>query len=150
MKTNFLPDWKSQIVFKVSRLDFSGQYLPSLSINHVAIDSWYGKMTTTALSKKGENLSWVVLCWHRSRRNDVVIHSICSRISRPDFFSTIAHGSLFLQYLPQYSWSLSKTYEKVIEIFWDEVFMVGNAVKSGQIFPCHSFITDSLHCITSK
>ena len=40
------------------------------------------------------------------------------------FLIPIARGSLFLQYLPQCSWGLSKISESVFEIFWDKVFMV--------------------------
>ena len=46
--------------------------------------------------------------------------------------SKIVHGSFFLQYPPRLSWSLSEIYVSVIEIFWNEVFMVWNVVKSGQ------------------
>ena len=46
--------------------------------------------------------------------------------------SKIVHGSFFLQYPPRLSWSLSEIYESVIEIFWNEVFMVWNVVKTGQ------------------
>ena len=46
--------------------------------------------------------------------------------------SKIVHGSFFLQYPPRLSWSLSEIYVSFIEIFWNEVFMVWNVVKSGQ------------------
>ena len=46
--------------------------------------------------------------------------------------SKIVHGSFFLQYPPRLSWSLSEIYVSVIEIFWNEVFMVRNVVTTGQ------------------
>ena len=56
-------------------------------------------------------------------RNDAITYFTCSKI---------VHGSFFLQYPPRLSWSLSEIYVSVIEIFWNEVFMVWNVVKSGQ------------------
>ena len=44
----------------------------------------------------------------------------------------IVYGSLFLQKPPRCSWSLSGICKNVIEIFWDEVFIVRNTVKNGQ------------------
>ena len=46
--------------------------------------------------------------------------------------SKIVDGSFFLQYPPRLSWSWSEIYESVIEISWNEVFMVRNVVKTGQ------------------
>ena len=46
--------------------------------------------------------------------------------------SKIVYGSFSLQQWPQCSWSLSKICKSVIEIFWDEVFMVRNMVKNRQ------------------
>ena len=50
------------------------------------------------------------------------------------YISTLGtvRGSFFLQQRPQCSLSLSKICKSVFEIFWDEVFMVRNAVKNGQ------------------
>ena len=44
----------------------------------------------------------------------------------------IVQGSFFLQQLPRCSWSLSGIFKSVIEIFWDEVFIVRNTVKKGK------------------
>ena len=46
----------------------------------------------------------------------------------------IVHGSFFLQQRPRPRclWSLSEIGGSVIEIFWDEVFLVRNAIKNGQ------------------
>ena len=63
-----------------------------------------------------------------SQRNDAITYFTCSSLSRHLESSTGA----FLHYRPRCSWNLSEICMRVIEIFWDEVFMVRNRIKNGQ------------------
>ena len=93
------------------------------------------RLPLTAFSDKAEDLltyEQCVLCWPRSRHGNAIMTSLpifpCICISRHwEFFPHFFH-----QYLPQCSWSLSKIYENVCELFWDEVLMVRNTAKTGQ------------------
>ena len=89
-------------------------------------------MIIRASLSKDDHLLWGMLCWHRSRHsNEMTSFSILLAavfLGIVSFFSTIAHGSSFCQYLPQCSWSLSKIYHSVFEIFWDKICMVRNTV----------------------
>ena len=77
-------------------------------------------MLTTELSKQ---------------RNDVTFHFTCSPISRhwKSLFFIIDQGSLFLHTCPNVRevWA-RPSYESFLEVFWDEIFMVRNIVKTGQ------------------
>ena len=94
----------------------------------------YGKKIATFLSDKDKSWLSALLTLESSwQRHDIIIYFTCSRISwNWEFCSTIADGSLLLQYLPQCSRRLNKFYESVFEILWDDVFMVRNTVITGK------------------
>ena len=50
----------------------------------------------------------------------------------------VVHGRFFLQQPPWCSRSLSEISKNVIEVFWDDIFMVRNTIKTGQ--PCCSAV----------
>ena len=58
-------------------------------------------------------------------------------------------GKLVPPYLPQCSWSLSETYESFFEVFWDEIFMVRDIVKTGQSW-CLNFFRLSFRSCMSR
>ena len=57
-----------------------------------------------------------------------------------ELFFKIIYQSFPLQYQPRCSWSLTQIYKIVIEIFWDEVFMVRNTLKIRQSW-CSAIIS---------
>ena len=86
---------------------FQGQYLPSLSINYVAIN-------------KDESLLWSGLQRHRScHRNEIMLLPILLAaiyLGTGTCSSKIVHGSFFLQWRPRCPPSLSEICKSVIEI----------------------------------
>ena len=68
------------------------------------------------------------------QRNDVTFHFTCSPISRhwKSLFFIIAQGSLFLYTSPNVREVWARPIESFFEVFWDEIFMVRNIVKTGQ------------------
>ena len=117
-------------------LDVLAQYI----VSHFRWSSWFlfspltkiWKNNITPSLRNDKNLLWGMLFWRRSRHsNEMTSLSILLAavfLGIVSFFSTIAHGSSFCQYLPQCSWSLSKIYHSVFEIFGDEICMVRNTV----------------------
>ena len=76
---------------------FQSQYLPSLSINYVAINKDCEKLPyTTVVSDKDENLLWLTLQWHRScRSNEMTLLPIF--LGTGNCSSKIVYGSFFFQ-----------------------------------------------------
>ena len=115
---------------------FQGQYLPSLSINYVAINKDLEKLPPQSVSDKDENLLWSRLQWHRScHSNEMRLLPILLAavfLGTGNCSSRIVYGSYFLQEPPRCSCSLSEICTSVIEIFWDKVLMVRNTVKKGE------------------
>ena len=104
---------------------FQGQYLPSLSINNVAINKDLEiKIASTVVLDNDEFLLWSGLQWHRScHGNEMVSPPILLAavfLNTWNCSSKIVHGSF------------SEICNSVIAIFWDEVFIVINTVKNGQ------------------
>ena len=101
---------------------FQGQYLPSLSVNYVA----------TNVLDKDENLLWSGLQWHRSCHSNEMtplpILLAALFLGTGNCSSKIVYWNFFLQQPPGCSWSLSEICKKVMEIFWEQVFMVRNTV----------------------
>ena len=79
---------------------------------------------------------WSGLQWHRScygnEMTPLVILIAAVFLGTGNCSSKIVYSSFSLQKLPRCSWSLSEICKSVIEIFWEEVFMVRNTVKNGQ------------------
>ena len=107
-----------------------GQYLPSLSENYVAINN------DLVVLDKDENLLWSGLQWHRScHSNEMTPLPILLAawfLGTGNCSSKIVYWNFFLQQPPRCSWSLCEICKSVIEIFWEQVFMVRNTVKNGQ------------------
>ena len=96
------------------------------------------------IRKRDGNLLWAMLCWHRScQSNEMTSLSI----SLAALF--LGTESLPFSYLPQCSWSLSETYESFFEVFWDEIFMVRDIVKTGQSW-CLNFFRLSFRSCMSR
>ena len=95
----------------------------------------FGKIAATVILDKDENLLWLGLQWHRRCHSKEM--TLLPILPAAVFFGTgncsfkIVHGSFFLQQRPRPRclWSLSEIGMSVIEIFWDEVFLVRNAIK---------------------
>ena len=79
---------------------------------------------------------WSRLQWHRSCHGNemtpLLILLVAVFLGTGNCSSKIVYWSFFLLKLPRFSWSLSEICKNVIEIFWEEVFMVRNSVKNGQ------------------
>ena len=96
----------------------------------------FGKIATTVVLDKDENLLWSGLQWHRSCHSNemtplpILLAAVFLGTGNCSF--KIVYWSFFLQQPPRCSWSFSEICKSVIEIFWDEVFMVRNTVKNGQ------------------
>ena len=117
--------------FKVARYSFSRSTPPKFKHKLRRYKQRFGKIATTVVLLKDENLSWSGLQWHRScHSNEMTPFLILVAAVFPPVLGTgncsskIVHGSFFLQYPPRC--------KSVIEIFWDKVFMVRNTVKNGQ------------------
>ena len=83
-----------------------------------------------------KNLSRSGLQWHRSCHSNemtpllILLRAVFHGTGNSSF--KIVHGSFFLQYPPRCSWSLREICKILIEVFWDEVFMVTNTLRTGQ------------------
>ena len=110
-------------MLKVARYSFSRPIRPKFEHKLRRHKQSFGKIATTVVLDKDENLLWSGLQRHRSCHSNEM---------------TLLPISLAAVYLgtekcsPRCSWSLSEICKSVIEIFWDEVFMIRNTVKSGQ------------------
>ena len=80
---------------------FQGQYLPSLSINYVAINKVFGKIATTVVLEEDENLFLSGLQRHRScHSNEMTLFPILLAavyLGTGNCSSKIIHGSFFVQ-----------------------------------------------------
>ena len=95
---------------------FSGSIPPKFEHKLRRHKQRFGKIATTVVSDKDENLLWSRLQWHRSCHSNEM---------------TLLPILLAAVYLGTGNCS-SKICMSVIEIFWDEVFVVRNTVKNGQ------------------
>ena len=79
-----------------------GHCLPSSSLNYVAIKKPFGKIATTVVLDKDENLSWSGLQWHRSCQSNELtplpILLAAMFLGTRNCSYKIVHGSFFLQY----------------------------------------------------
>ena len=79
---------------------------------------------------------WSGLQWHRSCHSNEMtplpILLAAVFLGTGNCSSKIVYWSFFPQQPPRCSWSLSEICKSVIEIFWNEVFMVRNTVKNWQ------------------
>ena len=111
---------------------FQSQYLPSLSINFVATNKHLEKIATTVVLDKKGNLSWSGLQRHWSCHSNEMTplpYSTCSNISHWELFLQNRSGELFPPTVASMFVKLKRNCKSVIEIFWDEVFIVKNTVK---------------------
>ena len=96
----------------------------------------FGKIDTTVVLDKDENLLWSGLQWHRScHSNEMTPLPILLAawfLGTGNCSSKIVYWNFFLQQPPRCSWSLSEICKSVIEIFWEQVFMVKKKKKNGQ------------------
>ena len=122
---------------KVARYSFSRPIPPEFEHKLRRYKQSFEKIATTAVLDKDENLLWSGLQRHRScHSNEMTLSPILLAavyLSTRNCSSKIVYGSFFLQWRPRCSWSLSEICKSVIEIFWDEVFMVRNTVKMDNI-----------------
>ena len=96
----------------------------------------FGKIAATVVSDKNENLLSSGFQRHRScHRNEMTLLPVLLAevyVGTGNCSAKIVHGNFFLQKRPRFSWSLSEICKSVIRMFWGELFMVRNTVKSGQ------------------
>ena len=122
----------------MARYSFSGSIPPKFEHKLRRQKQSFGKIATTVVLDKDENLLWSGLQWHRSCHSKEM--TLLPILPAAVFFGTgncsfkIVHGNFFLQQRPRPRclWSLSEIGKSVIEIFWDEAFLVRNAIKNGQ------------------
>ena len=106
------------IIIIIRRIDgdFQGQYLPSLSID----TERFGKMAANEM-----------------QRNEFITYFICSRISLGTrslfFFPTTSFTGAFSSSSCLDVRCLREIYESVIDIIWDECFVVRTSVKNWTI-----------------
>ena len=111
---------------------FQSQYLPSLSINFVATNKHLEKIATTVVLDKKGNLSWSGLQRHWSCHSNEMTplpYSTCSNISHWELCLQNRSRELFPPIVASMFVKLKRNCKRVIEIFWDEVFIVRNKVK---------------------
>ena len=118
---------------KVARRSFSGSIPPKFEHTLRRSKQRFVKIATTVVLNKDESLLWSWLQRHRScHSNEMTLLPILFAavyLGTGNCSSKIVHGSFFLQWRPRCSWSLSEICKSLIEIFWDEVFMVRNSKK---------------------
>ena len=121
---------------KVARRSFSGSIPPKFEHTLRRSKQRFGKVATTVVLDKDENLSWSGLQRHRScHSNEMTLLPVLFAevyLGTGNCSTKIVHGSVFLHKRPRFSWSLSEICKSVIRIFWGELFIVRNTVKSGQ------------------
>ena len=121
---------------KVARYSLSGSIPPKFEHKLRRHKQRFGKIATTVVLDKDENLLWLGLQRHQSCHSNGMtllpnlLAAVYLGIANCSF--KIVYGSFFLQQRPLCAWSLSEICKNVIEIFWDEVFMVRNIVKNGR------------------
>ena len=120
----------------VARYSFSRPIPPKFERKLRRHKQRFGKIDTTVVLDKDENLLWSGLQWHRSCHSNemtplpILLAAVFLGTGNCSF--KIVYWSFFLQQPPRCSWSLSEICKSVIEIFWKEVFRVRNTVKNGQ------------------
>ena len=96
----------------------------------------FGNINTTVVLDEDETLLWSGWQWHHSflgnEMTPLAILLAAVFLGTGNCSSKIVYWSFNLQKPPRCSWSLSEICKSVIEIFWEEVFMVRNTVKNGQ------------------
>ena len=122
---------------KVARYSFSGSIPPKFEHKLRRHKQRFGKIATTVVLDKDENLLWSGLQWHRScHSNEMTLLPILLAAvlhGTGNCSSKIVDGSFFLQQPPRYSWGLSEMCKSVIETFCDKVFMVRNTAEEWTI-----------------
>ena len=122
--------------FKVARYSFSRSIPPKFERKLRRQKQRFGKIDTTVVLDKDENLLWSGLQWHRSCHSNEMtplpILLAAVFLGTGNCSSKIVYWSFFLQQPPRCSWSLSEICKSVIEIFWEEVFLFRNTVENGQ------------------
>ena len=97
----WLATWNIKMSLRWLDTVFQGQYLPSLSMNYVAINKVLKKIATTVVLDKDENLSWSGLQRHRScHSNEMTLLPILLAavyLGTRNCSSKIVHGSFFLR-----------------------------------------------------
>ena len=118
-----------QKIISVARYSFLGSIPPKFEHKLRRLKQIFGKMATTVVLDKDDNLLWSGLQWHRScHSNEMTLLPILLAavyLGTGTCSSKIVHESFFLQY-DWCSSSLSEICKSIIEIFWDVVFMVSN------------------------
>ena len=99
-------------VFKVARYSFSRSIPLKFERKLRRHKQRFGKIDTTVVLDKDENLLWSGLQWHRScHSNEMTLLPILLAavyLGTENCSSKIVHGSFFLLYRPRCSWSLSE------------------------------------------
>ena len=120
----------------MARYSFSESISPKFEdkLNHH--QQRFGKIATTVVLDKDENLLWSELqrhrCCHSNEMKLLPILLAAVYLGTGNCSSKIVHGSFFLRQPPRCHEVLSEICKTVIVIFWDKVFMVRNTVKNGQ------------------
>ena len=120
----------------MAQYSFSGSLPPKFEHNLRRLKQRFGKIATTCVLDKDENLLWSGLQWHRSCHSNRV--TLLPILLAAVFLGTgncsckIVYVSFFPQQPSRCSWNLNGIYRSVIEAFWDKGFMVRNTVKNRQ------------------
>ena len=116
--------------FKVARYSFSGSIPPTFERKLRRHKQRFGKIDTTVVLDKDENLLSSGLQWHQSYHSNEMrplpILLAAWFLGTGNCSSKIVYWNFFLQQPPRCSWSLSEICKSVIKIFWEQVFMVRN------------------------
>ena len=117
---------------RVARYRFLGSIPPKFEHKLRHQKQIFAKICTTVVLDKDENLLWSGLQWHRSfRSNEITLLPI---LLAAVFLGT--GNCLPKSFSGGFSsnrrcwWSLIEICKSVMEIFWDKVFMVRNAVTN--------------------
>ena len=120
----------------MARYSFSGSIPPTFERKLRRHKQRFGKIYITGVLDKDENLLWSGLQWHRSCHSNemTLLPTLLAAwfLGTGNCSSKIVYWNFFLQQPPRCSWSLSEICKSVIEIFWEQAFMVRNTVKNGQ------------------
>ena len=116
----------------MARYSFSESISPKFEDKLHRHQQRFGKIATTVVLDKDENLLWSELqrhrCCHSNEMKLLPILLAAVYLGTGNCSSKI----VFPPTATSMSWSLSEICKTVIEIFWDKVFMVRNTVKNGQ------------------
>ena len=124
------------LLFALRWLDtvFSGSVPPKFEHKLRRHKQRFGKIATTVVLDKDENLLWSGLQWHRSCHSNEMTPSpiLLQQFSALGTLQNRSQELFSPIRSPRCSWSLSKICKSVIEIFCEEAFMVRNTLKTGQ------------------